>query len=249
MPWMSFWLTRQPFTTVTLEGARIKLRSSRLSTKFVDLAMATGCLIDKQYAPPVWDIPRNATIIDIGGHIGSFTLSAAKQAPEGKIFTFEPEADNFALLTENITLNHIDNIHAFNLAVSESNDRKTFYRDPLNSAESGFFKKTGTMFEVEAITLAKIFEENNIEMCQLLKIDCEGSEYEILFGLPLSILSRIEKISMEVHNPAYYGISNLNHTPQKLMEYLRKQGFHLWEKKENKMHSLVFADRGISQKS
>src|SRR5688572_353995 len=54
-------------------------------------------------------IGANDTVIDIGGHIGSFSIWAAKQANQGQVFTFEPNYENFGLLQENKKINNISN--------------------------------------------------------------------------------------------------------------------------------------------
>jgi hypothetical protein len=52
---------------------------------------------------------------------------------------------------------------------------------------------------VEAVTLAQVFEENRVDACDLLKLDCEGGEYEILDSLPTDLWPRIRRIRMEFH--------------------------------------------------
>jgi hypothetical protein len=54
--------------------------------------------------------------------------------------------------------------------------------------------------EVPCTTLMEIMESNHLEHVDLLKMDCEGAEYEILYSTPLSHLERIAEIRMEYHN-------------------------------------------------
>src|SRR5437879_4305635 len=44
---------------------------------------------------------------------------------------------------------------------------------------------------IEAITLEQVFDRSRIERCDFLKIDCEGAEYDILFGASEVALRRI----------------------------------------------------------
>jgi tRNA G46 methylase TrmB len=53
------------------------------------------------------------TIIDIGANIGDFLVWAAQQAPRGKIFAYEPDKNNFSLLTKNKKLNNCNNIWCY----------------------------------------------------------------------------------------------------------------------------------------
>ena len=52
-------------------------------------------------------------VVDIGAHVGYYTLLAAKQVgPDGKVYAFEPEPGNHALLLKNIGMNGYDNVVA-----------------------------------------------------------------------------------------------------------------------------------------
>jgi hypothetical protein len=52
---------------------------------------------------------------------------------------------------------------------------------------------------VQAVTLADLLTP--IDRCALLKLDCEGAEFEILEALPSALASRIDQIAMEYHTP------------------------------------------------
>ena len=57
------------------------------------------------------------TILDVGANIGVFSLFAAVQSRDAKIFSCEPVPSNYALLKANITRNKLDDrITAFNLS-------------------------------------------------------------------------------------------------------------------------------------
>jgi FkbM family methyltransferase len=57
-------------------------------------------------------------IVDIGAHIGDFSIYCARKAPAASIYAFEPWAPNFRLLVENLRLNGIDNVTAINQAMA-----------------------------------------------------------------------------------------------------------------------------------
>jgi hypothetical protein len=61
---------------------------------------------------------------------------------------------------------------------------------------------------------------NRIERIDLLKMDCEGAEYEILFGTPRDVLAKIAEIRMEIHD---FGIAGCH--PANLKEFLGSQSF------------------------
>ena len=53
--------------------------------------------------------------------------------------------------------------------------------------------------EVPCVTLAEIFDEHQLDRCNLLKMDCEGAEYEIFYNCPITYLHRIDQMAIEVH--------------------------------------------------
>jgi FkbM family methyltransferase len=105
--------------------------------------------------------------------------------------------DNYELLVENINENNLDNIWTFNIAVSNSETVKLY----INDDQSGhsMFSESSNFITTNSISLQKIFDENSIEYCNFLKLDCEGAEYEIIENLPSVYFERIEKIVIEYH--------------------------------------------------
>jgi FkbM family methyltransferase len=152
----------------------------------------------EEYKSENFDIKDTDVIIDVGAHIGLFSLYASQFCKNGLIYSFEPVPENYNLLIDNIKSNDLNQIKSFNRAVSNSNSNVKLY---LNDDEAGhsMFSKSSKTITVDSISLQQIFDDNNIENCNFLKLDCEGNEYEILQNLPLSYFDKIEKIVIEYH--------------------------------------------------
>ena len=177
----------------TKSGLKIKIRKHS-----TDLMALTHVWLIGEYKSENFDIKDTDIIIDIGGHIGLFSLYASQFCKNGLIYSFEPVPENYNLLIDNIQSNDLNQIKPFNLAVSNSNSNVKLY---LNDDEAGhsMFSKSSKTITVDSISLQQIFDDNNIENCNFLKLDCEGTEYEILQNLPLSYFNKIEKIVIEYH--------------------------------------------------
>jgi len=136
--------------------------------------------------------------LDIGAHIGLFSLFASQFCKNGKIFCFEPIKENYEQLMNNIKINDIKNIIPFNCAVSSKTGKIKIY---LNDDESGhsMFLENSNYIEVDSISIIDIFKKNVIDKCNFLKLDCEGAEYEIVDLLSKNYLQRIEKTVIEYH--------------------------------------------------
>ncbi|AFS80001.1 FkbM family methyltransferase [Candidatus Nitrosopumilus koreensis AR1] len=145
---------------------------------------------------------ENQHIIDIGANIGTFSVYIGKKYPSAKIFCYEPDEKNYDKLLKNIQINSIKNTVTYQKAVGKKNGISTLFSDEygkFGTVGSSTNKKGPKEKKVESITLQKILEENKIEKCNLLKLDCEGAEYEILMNNE-QIFNKIELISLEYHN-------------------------------------------------
>ena len=181
-------IKRDFVTFKTNSGLKMKIR-----VKTTDLMQLTTIWLTKEYEAPSFEIKENDTIIDIGGHIGLFVLFCKQFCHKGKIYCFEPVLDNYRIFLDNVKLNNFKNVFPFNIAVSKQNGNIPLYLNDDASGHSIFLKNSNSI-QLDSITLKKIFDINNIKKCNLLKLDCEGSEYEIIDSLPNSYFSMIDKM-------------------------------------------------------
>jgi len=178
-------------------------------------------------------IKKQDVVIDIGAQAGFFTMYASKKAKQ--VFSFEPFKENYEILKRNVETNNLDNVKIFDVAVSDSNQKiKLFSSDNDNKGLVGLTGK-GSEFFVDAVSLKHIFDSNNILKCDFLKIDCEGSEYDIFFNLPDNYFDRIDKISMEYH----YLDSEKNNLV--LKDFLESKGFVVETDKEINEVGILYA--------
>lgn len=171
------------------------------------------------------DVPDNPTIIDIGANAGFFSLFAASRFPNAKILSFEPIESNFRQLQRNRDLNEIYRISCFPKAVSGHNGKIALSfspADPFTTSATVFGESSEeeVTIQVPCVTLQRIFEENGVQACDLMKMDCEGAEYSILYSCSADCLRRISQMVIEVHSGA-----GSNENIQALGEYVKSYGF------------------------
>jgi FkbM family methyltransferase len=184
---------------------------------YLDALTIKEIYIDKDYKV---SFKNPKTIIDIGANIGTFSVLQAKLNPRTNIFSFEPSLKTFKLLLENIKLNHVKNVKTYKLGVADSVGTRTFYSHPA-SGLSSLNKKRGGMVKnkIKTTTLSDIFKNNKITKCDLLKMDCEGAEYEILFNTPTRIFKKIDKMVIEYHDML------TEYTHKELKDFLKQKGY------------------------
>jgi len=144
-------------------------------------------------------------VVDIGANVGSVSLYIAKKYPNVKIYSFEAHPINYKNLIRNIESNNITNIVAHNLAVSHvDNELLNITLSPNNTGSSSIFKSLKTdnqllNFDVQTICLDTIISTNNIKKIKFLKIDCEGSEFDILENFKQINMIEVVNMSVEIH--------------------------------------------------
>jgi FkbM family methyltransferase len=158
----------------------------------------------KVYDPLLDRVHDGSTVIDIGGNVGIFTVKAGLAAKNVRVLSYEPFPASFAALKENVRLNGLEkNITAFNKAVADKKgELELFFRahDPggVSLHQFGDTNELSSI-KVPAITLEEIFKENHIEICDYLKMDCEGAEEQIILSTPATLFERIRGITFEWH--------------------------------------------------
>jgi len=202
-----------------------------------DFAMANELFLDRQYRFCDEAIKKAKNcIIDIGGHLGFFSILASILNPNVPIYSFEPHIGNYALLKENLKNNRIKNVYPKQLAVSDKTGEAELKlsKEDLNHSLAMAIEPTGETQKVQTITLERIFAKNNANICNLLKLDCEGSEYEIIYSAPKSIFSKINNIFLEYHD------WEKSDNSDKLKSYLQSVGYKVQKFPNSKMPALGF---------
>jgi FkbM family methyltransferase len=142
-------------------------------------------------------------VVDIGANVGVVSVYLAKKYPDIQVYSFEAHPVNYENLLKNINLNNVSNVKPFNLAVSSSDDKDvSITLAQGNSGSSSLFivdPKDPLTATVKTISLDSIIRNNSIAKINFLKLDCEGSEFDILENSKLIHEISIENISAEIH--------------------------------------------------
>ena len=160
-------------------------------------------------------------VVDVGAHVGLFSIYLAKRSPLLRIVAFEPFPTNFRNCSENLELNGISNVTLSPSAISSDCRRLSMVSDPGNSGGASAvvttFGSNGTESEIPSMTLDEVFSVHEIDKCKLLKIDCEGMEYEIIPSV--GAFDRVEYMSGEFHASPRFQAQGWS--PQRLHDYCR----------------------------
>jgi FkbM family methyltransferase len=180
---------------------------------------------------PEYKIQNDHIILDIGAHIGCFSLLAAGKARTGKIYSFEPSAETYQVLENNVRSNDLSNIKTFPLAVASKKGTALLYHDTVtgNWGHSITKELSGKSEEVSCITLEDFFTAENIRHVDFIKFNCEGAEFGILLNTSPVVLRRIKCMLI-----LYHGFLEKNISIKQLTAHLSQSGFILHQRYKNK---------------
>ena len=142
-------------------------------------------------------ITPGMVVVDIGAHIGYFSLLAARHAgPEGRVYAFEPAPDNYTILVKNIALNNYRNIIPVQKAVCDVPGITRLYLHKDTVAHSLYPTTIGRgkkAIEIETTSLDEFFQQEKWPTDILVKIDAEGAELPALKGMT-DIIARSNRL-------------------------------------------------------
>ena len=132
--------TKFPKAKLMLKGAKFLTRKDSM-----DIAHLSN-LYEKNTTNLLLELnPR--TFIDVGAHVGRFSIILAKQG--SRVISIEPSKENFNRLNKNIKLNKLqDKIKTFNFGCSNEKGNKILYFVKHNEGLSSIEKKKGAIKEL-----------------------------------------------------------------------------------------------------
>jgi FkbM family methyltransferase len=181
----------------------------------------------------VREIRPGMQVLDIGGHVGFFTLGAALRAgPAGHVHVFEPTPETVRILERHIELNGWeDRVTVFPGVMADKDGEMTFYTYGTSMASS--LSRANTMdlnperpsqtksVTVPAITLDSYCHSKGIRP-DVIKIDVEGAELLVLQGARAVLASCKPVILCEVHTRH---LANCGGSLQQLERFVDELGY------------------------
>lgn len=174
---------------------------------------------DRVYAP-ILEGKTGMIICDIGANIGLTTNYFSQFA--AKVYSVEPDKTHFKCLTEMVKYNKLDMVEPINKAIYMQDGEFELGHNQnrtMNSLHSAVWDRSMSIDKVPTITLKTLFDTYKIEHCDFMKLDIEGSEYEVLGGEAfMEVAPKIDSLLTESHSWA-------NRNPNQLKESLKNAGF------------------------
>jgi FkbM family methyltransferase len=157
----------------------------------------------------VKQMPPKPVIIDIGANAGFFDVLILSKIKHAKIFAYEPIPRNIHQIRTTLEANPSmkDHVVVHQVAVTgTASDKIDLYIESENdnsviaSIFADFNTSNANKISVDTITLTDILLKNDLTEVDILKVDCEGSEYDIFYNTDPAVIRRAKMILLEVHD-------------------------------------------------
>ena len=146
-------------------------------------------------------VDPDATVLDVGGQIGSFSLAMAEAMPQVKIHVYEASPTSAGYVSRNINANGLkDRVTVNAKAMAGEVGEFTFVDSGDASGHNGLTAPEGLGSEV---TVPSETFDNAVKTAggnvQIVKMDVEGAEYDIILRSDPASWSEVRKVVMEYH--------------------------------------------------
>ncbi len=165
-----------------------------------DVTEVVAIVSGHEYDPRFLELPEGSVVLDLGANIGAFVAYVTLLNSGRRLIghAFEPYAPNFELLEVNCALNGTDAFALHPVAVTGTDG--TVLLDASGDPDA-VHVTTGGGTPVRSVRLDTFCRDHGLEHVDLLKMDVEGSEYEIVESAWETISSTVQRIVLEYHDP------------------------------------------------
>lgn len=205
-----------------------KLRSGKvisLSSNPHDIVTVMVNFCRREYG----EIKRGWCVVDIGANIGVFTV-VAMESGASQVIAFEPNNEAYEVLRKNVETNELqDKVQIYHRAVSHLSGESVYI--PTSSSPYNRVQNSASILEnvheVKTISLADALSD--LYRVDLMKLDCEGAEYQIILRSDPAVFEKIKRIRMELHpSKSYSRIEVIVHLESMGYQLVRRSGLIFW---------------------
>jgi FkbM family methyltransferase len=194
------------------------------SNSMADLFVLREVFVDETYRD-VLSLIENKPIrvVDVGGNIGSFTVWLSRNRPLLDSFCFEPDPTSFSLCRYNLNGNGCSSVNAIPKAVGGKSRqiqmRVNTTRPGGNSIYADASNQDGEHATIDVIAFGEWLSTLQGDF-DVLKLDCEGAEWEIVDETPSGAWQRFAVIVAEIHEEP-----SQRHQPDDFPKLMEARGF------------------------
>jgi FkbM family methyltransferase len=215
---------------------QLKVDLGRMSHRSILEPISQGRLYEEALSLFLLRVLRPGDVfLDVGAHIGFFSLLASHMVGDGgRVVAVEPNAENFAWLTDLMAVNGRANVTGINAVASETDGVVEFYRNADNDGGHALWdpglhdfnklsRETPEKDSYPSVRLDTLTADQGITQCRAVKIDTEGAEPTVLRGGGDFITpERAPYVICEVNE---FGLTQMGSSQEELRALMKARGY------------------------
>ncbi len=186
-------------------------------------------------------IKSGDVVVDVGSNIGIHTIYLSKLVGKsGKVYSFEPEPNNFALLKKNIEFNKCDNVIIEHKAISNKTGKiKLLISNNMAGHRISNSDSQENTIIIDCVSLDDYFK-NHYQKIDFIKIDAEGFDGNVIQG-GQKIFTESKNLNMltEFHSAL---LKNSDMSPKQFIELIEKNNFIIYDSRDDKFLATNFQE-------
>jgi len=214
----------------------VQVGNRRMRVDLRDHVIGRNLYVAGEYEPELQRLMRNMDLrgcvcLDIGANIGVHTVAMSEfVGSSGKVFSFEPESQNYRLLEFNLRINKAANVITRRSAVGDTERICRLMINPNNYGDHRVWTggpATGAFQEVPMTTIDASLRELPDDVVRFIKIDVQGYECQVVRGMTVTLERNPNAIMMIEVFPD--GLCAAGMSATELMQFLHTLGLVGWE--------------------
>ena len=218
---------------IALETSEKKLNGFKYKYYLQDLLSVNSIGKSKLWEPHILKFSQmylsefnDKNILDIGAHIGYHSMNFATLT-KGKVYSFEPQPQNYKLLHLNAKINNLKNIHPIMMSLSDINESSKIplvskSKDKGNMGDFTINNLTSNMY---AKINSRTLDSFNLENIALIKIDVQGWEKKVLKGAEETLKRCKPLLIIEFEN---HQLLKTNTSVEELIAYIKQLDYYIF---------------------
>lgn len=185
---------------------KLYLRENTTGFQLCGVLLREGGEYDFLFDAPYRKILEKAkVIVDAGANIGIFSRICRSANKSTKIVCIEPEAGNYSNLCRNM---NGENEICYNNGLWNKETYLSIVPSSRGTGEVGFMvKEVSEQTEIYGLSIVSLMEKENLDYIDILKIDIEGSEYEVFDETAEQWIEHVGCLIIELHDRIHAGAS------------------------------------------
>ena len=186
---------------------------------------------------------RSKTIFDVGANVGWYAIHFGQLMARnsGHVYCFEPVLDTFDILTENVKMNALANVHSHNVAFGDSRSSEDFFVPEFSGSAAAsmrpLFPAANRKVTCQVVSIDEFVAEREVEKIDFLKCDVEGSELLVMRGGVQTLERDRPVIFVEMLRK---WTAKFEYHPNDTIQLLADLGYSCFYNEQNKLSSMPF---------